>query len=87
MLLPSIALLQFMYIHTSFNQTLKDLWLANFILTDNHVECEELECGIYRQHVATAMGTSLSVVYAVIFMILLETPIVEDPRLRQFSKL
>ena len=76
-----------MDIHTSFDQTLKDLWLANFILTDNHVECEELECGIYRQHVATAMGTSLSVVYAVIFMILLETPIVEDPRLRQFSKL
>ena len=33
------------------------------------------------------MGTSFLVVYAVIFMILLETPIVEDPRFCQFIKL
>jgi hypothetical protein len=33
------------------------------------------------------MGTSFSVVYAVIFMILLESPILEDPRFRQFIKL
>ena len=33
------------------------------------------------------MGTSFSAVYAVIFMILLETTIVEDPRFRQFIKL
>ena len=83
------ALLWFMDNHTSFNQTLKDLCLrlANFVLTNNYVECEELECGIYRQHIGTAMGTSFSVVYAVIFMIRLETPIVEDPRFRQFIKL
>jgi len=83
------ALQWFMDNHTSFNQTLKDLCLrlANFVLTNNYVECEELECGIYRQHIGTAMGTSFSVVYAVIFMIRLESPILEDPRFRRFIKL
>jgi hypothetical protein len=61
--------------------------MAHFVLTNNYVECEELGCGIYRQHIGTAMGTSFSVVYAVIFMILLESPILEDPRFRQFIKL
>ena len=59
---------------------------ANFFVTNKYVECEELECGIYRQHIGPAMGTSSSVVYAVIFMIRLETQIIEDPRFRQFIK-
>ena len=75
------ALLWIMDNHTSFKQTLKVLCLrlANFVLTNNYVKCEELECGIYHQHIGTAMRTSFSAVYALIFMILLETPIVEDP--------
>ena len=82
------ALLWFMDNHTSFNQTLKDLCLslANFVLTNNYVECEEIESGIYRQHFGAAVGTSFSVVYAVIFMIL-ETSIVADPRFRPLIKL
>ena len=68
--------------HTSFNKTLKDLCLRlmNFVLTNSYVECEELECGIYCQHVGAVIGTFFSVIYAVIFMILLETVIVEDHR-------
>ena len=46
----------------------------------------QVECGIYSQHIGTAMETSFLLVYAVIFMILL-TMIVEDPRFRQFIKL
>ena len=51
------------------------------------MECKELECGIYRQHIGTAMGTSFLIDNSVIFMILLETTIVEDPKFRQFLKL
>ena len=73
------ALHWFMNSHTSFNQTLKDLCLklAHFVLTNNFVECKELEGAIYHQQVGTAMGTSFSVIYAIIFMIWLETPIIE----------
>jgi hypothetical protein len=48
----------FMDNHTSSNQTLKDLCLrlAIFVLTNNYVECKELGCDIYRQHIGTAMG-------------------------------
>jgi hypothetical protein len=83
------ALRWFMDYHTSFNQTLKDLCLklAYFVLTNNYVVCKELGDTIYRQIVGTAMGTSFSVVYAVIFMIWLETPIVNDVRFRQFIRL
>lgn len=83
------ALRWFMDNHTSFNQTLKDLCLrlAHFVLTNNYVVCAELGCTIYRQMVGTAMGTSFSVVYAVIFMIWLETPIVNDVRFRQYIRL
>ncbi len=79
----------FMDNHTSFNQTLKDLclMLANSVLTKIYVECKELGCDIYHQHIGTAMGTSFSVVYAVIFMIHLESPIFEDPRFRSFIQL
>jgi hypothetical protein len=44
-------------------------------------------CDIYHQHIGTAMGTSFSVVYTVIFMIHLESPILEDPRFRPFIQL
>ena len=83
------ALRWFMDNHTSFNQTLKDLCLklAHFVLTNNYVECKELGCTIYRQIVGTAMGTSFSVIYAVIFMIRLESPIVNDVRFRQYIRL
>jgi hypothetical protein len=74
-----IALQWFMDRHTGFNPTLKDLCLklAHFVLTNNYVECKELNDAIYQQVVGTAMGTSFSVVYAVIFMIWLETPVIE----------
>jgi hypothetical protein len=80
------ALRRFMDNHTSFNQTLKDLCLrlANFVLTKKYVQCKELGGDIYHQHIGTAMGTSFSTVYAVIFMIHLESPILEDPRFRSF---
>jgi hypothetical protein len=75
--------------HTGFNQTLKDLCLrlAHFVLTNNFVVCKELDHAIYRQNIGTAMGTSFSVIYAVIFMIRLETPIIDDARFRPHIRL
>ena len=72
--------------HTDFNSTLKDLCLklAEFVLTSNYVKCEELGPDPYLQVVGTAMGTSFSVVYAVIFMIHLETPIIHDERFSRY---
>jgi hypothetical protein len=69
--LGMIALQWFMDHHTDFNPTLKDLCLklAHFVLTNNYVECKELNGTMYQQVVGTAMGTSFSVVYAIIFMI------------------
>ena len=85
------ALSWFMDHHTSFSQTLKDLCLklAHFVLTNNYVECKELGGAMYQQVVGTAaMGTSFSVVYAIIiFMIWLETPIVNDERFRSCIQL
>jgi hypothetical protein len=83
------ALSWFMDHHTSFSQTLKDLCLklAHFVLTNNYVECKELSGAMYQQVVGTAMGTSFSVVYAIIFMIWLETPIVNDERFRSCIQL
>jgi hypothetical protein len=95
-LYPSIRLEQgmtalrwFMDCHTDFNPTLKDLCLklAHFVLTNNYVECKELNDAMYQQVVGTAMGTSFSVVYAVIFMIWLETPIIEAERFRSCIQL
>jgi hypothetical protein len=82
------ALRWFMDQHTSFNQTLKDmcLKLAHFVLTNNYVVCEELGSAIYRQVIGTAMGTSFSVIYAIIFMIWLETPILNDVRFNRYIK-
>lgn len=84
-----IALRWFMDNHTSFSQNLKDLCLrlAHFVLTNNYVECKELDGAMYQQMVGTAMGTSFSVVYAIIFMIWLETPIVNDERFRSCIQL
>ena len=58
-------------------------------LDNNYVTCADLGCTIYRKVVRTAimMGTSFSVVYAVIFMILFETPIVNDVRFCQYIRL
>jgi hypothetical protein len=83
------ALQWFMDNHISFNQILKELCLrpAMFVLTDNYVECKDFRCDIYNQPSGTAMGTSFSVVYAIIFMIHLESPMLEDPRFRPFNQL
>ncbi len=37
--------------------------------------------------IGTAMGASLSVIYAIIFMILLESPIINDVRFSQYIRL
>ncbi len=57
---------------TDFTPTLKDLCLklACFVLTNNYVECKELDGAIHQQVVGTAIGTSVSVVYAIIFIML-----------------
>jgi hypothetical protein len=84
-----MALRWFMDRHTSFNQTLKNLCydLAFFVLNNNYVTCEELGSDIYHQVIGTAMGTSFSVVYAIIFMIWLETPIINDVRFSRYIRL
>ena len=48
------------------------------------VKCEELGPDPYQQVIGTAMGTSFSVVYAIMFMIYLETPIIHDERFSRF---
>ena len=50
--------------------------LARIVLIENYIEA--WPCGIYQQISGTAMGTSFAVVYAVIFMIWYETPIIEE---------
>ena len=55
----------------------KYLCLARFVLENNYVQCEGLD-GVFLQKVGTAMGILFSVTYAVIFMIWLETPIVNE---------
>jgi hypothetical protein len=84
-----IALQWFMNHQTDFTPTLKELCLklAHFVLTNNYVECKELDGAIYQQVVGTAMGTSFSVVYAIIFMIWLETPIIQSERFRSCIQL
>lgn len=52
---------------------------ADFVLRNNYVECEGIgEPSVFRQMIGTAMGTSFSVVYAIIFMLWLETPVIEE---------
>ena len=76
------ALRWFIDHHTRFSQTLKDLCLklAHFVLTNRYVECKELGGALFQQVLRTAIGTSFSVMYAIIFMIWLETPIVDSER-------
>ena len=75
------ALQWFMAEHTSIPQNLqpKYLKLARFVLENNYVECKGIE-GSFLQKIGTAMGTSFSVTYATIFMIWLETPIINEFR-------
>ena len=75
------ALQWFMATHTNIPQNLqpKYLELARFVLENNYVECKGIE-GAFLQKIGTAMGTSFSVTYAVIFMIWLETPIIHEFR-------
>ena len=75
------ALQWFMAKHTSIPLNLqpKYLKLARFVLDNNYVECKNIE-GSFLQRIGTAMGTSFSVTYAIIFMIWLETPIVDEFR-------
>jgi hypothetical protein len=53
------------------------LKLARFVLENNYVACKGLD-GSFLQRIGTAMGTSFSVTYATIFMIWLETPIINE---------
>ena len=55
----------------------KYLKLPRFVLENNYVECKGVE-GSFLQRIGTAMGTSFSVTYATIFMIWLETPIIDE---------
>ena len=73
------ALQWFMTEHSSILQNLqpKYLKLARFVLENNYVECKGIE-GSFLQRIGTAMGTSFSVTYATIFMIWLETPIINE---------
>ena len=75
------ALQWFMTEHSSIPQNLqpKYLRLARFVLENNYVECKGIE-GSFLQRIGTAMGTSFSVTYAIIFMIWLETPIINEFR-------
>jgi hypothetical protein len=73
------ALEWFMATHTSIPLILqpKYLRLARFVRENNYVECKGIE-GAFLQKIDsdTAMRTSFSVTYAKIFMIWLETPII-----------
>ena len=73
------ALQWFMAEHSSIPQNLqpKYLRLARFVLENNYVECKGIE-GSFLQRIGTAMGTSFSVTYAILFMIWLETPIINE---------
>jgi hypothetical protein len=52
------------------------LELARIVLKENYIEA--WPCGIYQQTAGTAMGSAFAVVYAIIFMIWYETPIIEQ---------
>ncbi len=50
---------------------------VRFVLENKFVECKSIE-GSFLQRIGTAIGPSLSVMYAIIFMIWLETPIISE---------
>jgi hypothetical protein len=56
-------------------------------LLNNYIECKELGDIPYSQKIRTAMGTSFSVVYGVIFMMRLETQILNDKGFSQYISL
>ena len=71
----------FMAEHSSIPQNLQPryLRLARFVLENNYVECKGVEPeSSFLQRIGTAMGMSFSVTYAIIFMIWLETPIINE---------
>ena len=73
------ALQWFMVNHTNISQILQNkyLKLARFVLENNYIECNGID-GFFLQKIGTAMGTDFSVLYATIFMIWLETPIIDE---------
>jgi hypothetical protein len=75
------ALKWFMDKFTKIPKNLQNLYLdfARFILENNFVECSALDHPrIFLQKIGTAMGTNFSVVYAIIFMIKLESSVLDD---------
>ena len=54
------------------------LSLAEWVLTNNVLECKGRFSGLFRQVRGTAMGTSFSVTYAIIYMLYLENQILPD---------
>jgi hypothetical protein len=77
-----IALRWFLSNFTQFSEDLQFFifHLAEFVLNNNYVEVDGLGSGIFKQVVGVAMGTSFSVMFAIIFMIWIETPIIEKYR-------
>ena len=73
------ALRWFMASHTTICESLqvKYMKLARFVLENNYIECKGID-GFFLQKIGTAMGTDFSVLYATIFMIWLETPIINE---------
>lgn len=74
-----IALQWFMESHTNIPQDLQTyiLSLARLVLDNSYVEFDGIGSGIFKQIAGVAMGTSFSVVFAIIFMLWLETPVIE----------
>jgi hypothetical protein len=57
------------------------LKLAYFILTHNFITCKYINAEkVFLQLIGTAMGTSFSVIYSIIFMIWLEQPVIKKFR-------
>ena len=73
----------FMETECNFNDNLQDfiMTVARFVLTHSYIYCPEISANIFHQIVGAAMGCSFIVVYAIIHMICIETPIV-----RKFKK-
>jgi hypothetical protein len=65
--------------HSSIPQYLQQIFLelARFVLVNNYVECKGIE-GSFLQKIGPAIGIPFSVPYATIFMIWLETSIINE---------
>jgi len=77
-----VALRWFLGKYSSFPADFQEFlyFLADFILNNNFVECEDIGSGIFQQVIGVPMGTSFSVVFSIIFMIWLEEPIISRYR-------